>query len=90
MIDSKTIDELDDAMRDIRRIPTVLWMMMETFGFDNQKLSELDIANIINATHMIQDVLYMTFDTITETIEKIDEIKDKNEKHIVVDTSKSA
>ena len=72
-------DKIEKAMFDLRKIPTVLTLMIEAFGFDSLELSDHNKRDIINRYDVIQDILYLTLGTINKTIEEIQNIIENND-----------
>ena len=73
------INEVDDNLIELRRLPTIINLMMENFGFDSLELTENNKFDIINRHEMITDVLNLTLSTIYDTIEKIEKISAKKD-----------
>ena len=73
------INEVDDNLLELRRLPTIINLMMENFGFDSLELTENNKFDIINRHEMITDVLNLTLSTIYDTIEKIEKISTKKD-----------
>ncbi len=73
------INEVDDNLIELRRLPTIINLMMENFGFDSLELTENNKFDIINRHEMITDVLNLTLSTIYDTLEKIEKISAKKD-----------
>jgi len=73
------INEVDDNLIELRRLPSIINLMMENFGFDSLELTEDNKFDIINRHEMISDVLFLTLSTIYDTIEKLEKISAKKD-----------
>lgn len=73
------INEVDDNLIELRRLPSIINLMMESFGFDSLELTESNKLDIVNRHEMISDVLFLTLSTIYDTIEKLEKISTKKD-----------
>lgn len=73
------INEVDDDLIELRRLPSIINHMMESFGFDSLELTESNKLDIINRHEMISDVLDLTLSTIYDTLEKIEKLSTKKD-----------
>lgn len=75
----KTLNEVDDALADLRTIPTVLNLLDENFGLSKLELTKDDIYNLTHRHKMLSDVIDLTIMTITRALKDFDALGEKED-----------